>query len=229
MVRCEHITHHLDDYLDGYLDGATGAAVQDHLEGCEDCRRRLAAARSLRAALRAYPAPEPDAAFMSRALRRAAGGRRRGPLRPLLGAAMAATLALGLALGLFLGAPEAPVEAPIQVVVLSPERVETIHVAFQANRPVADAEIHLLIPAHLELAGRPGVRDLRWRADLTEGANLLALPLVALHPGEDYLEASVVHNGQVQRVRVALRVPHRSLDGGSGPRSGGHPVFINPV
>jgi hypothetical protein len=229
MIRCEYVAHRLDDYLDGYLEAAGCSAVEAHLDGCTECQRRLAEARELREALRAWPVPEPDPAFLKQALERAAPAHRRGPSRPVLAAALAATLALGLALGLFMGAPETPLESPLQVVVLSGDRAETIHLVFQASRAVPDAEIHLSIPAHLELQGNPGVRDLRWRAELSEGANVLALPLAALRSGEDYLEASVTHDGQVQRVRVALRVPHTPSEGNPGPRSGMDPVSINPA
>ncbi|OOG23294.1 hypothetical protein B1C78_11800 [Thioalkalivibrio denitrificans] len=229
MNRCEHIAHRLDDYLDGHLDGAGRDAVEVHLNGCADCRRRLAEARDLRAALRAWPVPEPDPAFLRQALEQAKGVHRRGPSRPVLAAALAATLALGLALGLFMGTSDTSVEPSVQVVVLSGEHTETVHLVFHATRAVPDAEIQLSIPAHLELSGSPGVRDLRWHAELSEGANLLALPLAALHAGEDYLEASINYNGKEQRVRVALRVPHAPADGSAGPRSGLHFESIDPV
>ena len=229
MNRCEHIAHRLDDYLDGHLNGTGRNAVEVHLNGCADCRHRLAEARDLRAALRAWPVPEPDPALLRQALERAKGAHRRGPSRPVLAAALAATLALGLALGLFMGPSETPVELPVQVVVLSGEGTETVHLVFHATRAVPDAEIHLSIPAHLELSGNPGVRDLRWHAELSEGTNLLALPLAALRAGEDYLEASINYDGKEQRVRVALRVPHAPSDGNAGPRSGLHSVSIGPV
>ncbi|HSL82580.1 MAG TPA: zf-HC2 domain-containing protein, partial [Thermoanaerobaculia bacterium] len=49
---CERVRDRIDPYLDDDLAQVETAGVEAHLEGCPDCRSELAAARSLRAALR---------------------------------------------------------------------------------------------------------------------------------------------------------------------------------
>ena len=51
----EHIDRWLEAYLDGELTAAHQQQVEDHLDGCADCRNRLAQARALSSLLREIP------------------------------------------------------------------------------------------------------------------------------------------------------------------------------
>src|SRR5579872_1995772 len=72
MADCDQMQRQLNDLLDGELDAARSVAVTEHLGGCVDCRRELAALKATHALLQDVPVPDGG-----RARRRALGGLRR--------------------------------------------------------------------------------------------------------------------------------------------------------
>ena len=59
--NCSWTQDRIDAHVDGELHGDELGAFEDHVEGCETCRRELALARSLVSELRALPSLEcPD-------------------------------------------------------------------------------------------------------------------------------------------------------------------------
>lgn len=94
----------VDAYVDGELTATESAAFERALEGCPDCRRRLADARAMSRALRALPVePAPDLlrARIERDLRTIAGASRPTmvPRAPRQWGAMAASMLMALAVG----------------------------------------------------------------------------------------------------------------------------------
>lgn len=62
-MTCDAVTHLLDGFVDGDLDAGERKAVEQHLAGCDACRREEAALRSLLAQAAALPreiAPRAD-------------------------------------------------------------------------------------------------------------------------------------------------------------------------
>lgn len=71
----EHLNTWLDAYLDGELDAARRAQVEQHLQGCAECRQRLAERHELAALLGRLPVARgltPEARFVSAVDRRLA-------------------------------------------------------------------------------------------------------------------------------------------------------------
>lgn len=93
----------VDAYVDGELTTSESAAFERALEACPDCRRRLAAARSMSAFLRELPAdPAPDLlrARIERDLQAIAGASRsRLPSMGMRWGVMAASLLVAIAIG----------------------------------------------------------------------------------------------------------------------------------
>ena len=101
----QHPYDELPGLLFGELNRAEVMVVSDHLAGCDDCRRELAALAATSASLRAaarqpQPATAPDAPAPDAAPAPPRAGRRRGPL---VGLAAALALAVAAAAVLWAG------------------------------------------------------------------------------------------------------------------------------
>jgi anti-sigma factor RsiW len=122
--RCRAFDEELSALIDGELDARRRAEVEVHVAGCAGCARRLAALRSIDAALRSLPSPAVPSALRARldrrlAAERAEPGTRRVPppsarrWRGLLGVALpAAAAAAAVALYLALRAPDPSGQTP---------------------------------------------------------------------------------------------------------------------
>ncbi|KPJ52702.1 hypothetical protein AMJ39_07180 [candidate division TA06 bacterium DG_24] len=51
-MSCENVAHHLHDLLDGELDPVEMRRIQQHLDGCEECRRKVEFERTLKGLIR---------------------------------------------------------------------------------------------------------------------------------------------------------------------------------
>jgi hypothetical protein len=199
-MQCSEFIFQLDDYLDGRADGRP---MQEHLAGCERCRRLHQHAVSVQEALRKLSPPEMHPAFADRAIARAtqANSAFRGR-RAVVGTALAASLVLGVTVGAFLTMRD----APVQEVVLTVERPETVRMVFSSAKPLRAATLNLALPENIEVVGYAGQRELTWQTDLREGQNLLQLPLVARGAVKDELLARVSHGTSSKTFRLKFAV-----------------------
>lgn len=97
MVNCEEITPWLDAYADGELAPPATSAVRDHVEVCSECRRRLAAIRTVSELVRRAPAFAAPSGLREQVARQA---RRSVWLRRLSRWTAAAVVLLALGAGL---------------------------------------------------------------------------------------------------------------------------------
>jgi hypothetical protein len=201
-MDCRLFALQADDWLDGQLDAAQQQRMQMHFENCACCSHGYREAADLRTALRALPAPAMRSGFAGRALARATGAR--FGHRSALGMALAASvvLALGVGVALFAMRPEA-----VQTVVLTVRQPESVRLVFNAARPLPGAILSLRLPETVELVGYGNRRELTWRTDLSEGANLLQLPLVLRGPagGELVVRLSRGSSSRTFRLKIEVR------------------------
>ena len=206
-MNCNQVITQIEDYCDGIPGGDELAALEQHLDDCEQCRRRVRAEQRWRALL-AEPVAEPDPGFEERVLQAAHGGgdARRRWTTPVVGAAMAAFLVGGLMLGQWF--PGASGSGPSSERVIGPvasQEVETVQLAFESGQALEDVTLTLDLPAHAELASFPGKRQLSWKVDLEKGENGLALPLRTLVPGEGELVARLQNGNKTKTFRAPIR------------------------
>jgi len=162
-MSCHWTTQQIDDYELGCLPEADRVRFEAHLDGCEACRKRLAAARAAGEAVRATLRwAEPGAAFARRIAVRAERSRRR---RWPAVVAIAAVVCLAVAYGLLrpkdhgqkLVSPPPPQEAPREFVagavvdaygrlVERPERGVDYMAAAPTAVGVGDESVFLLQP-----------------------------------------------------------------------------------
>jgi hypothetical protein len=157
------------------------------------------------------PVPESRRGFVDRALLIASGrkspevrGFRDAIRRPATWwaagvGALAATLAW-MALFIHAGA----VREPNLILALNESRV--VPLVINAERNLDDATIRLSVTGSIGLAGYGEQHEIVWTTSLTQGANLLSLPVFARAPGDGSVVAEIEHEGRTRRLSMALHV-----------------------
>jgi hypothetical protein len=120
--------------------------------------------------------------------------------------AFGATILTVILTGLSVKSPAARRKPENQAVVLAVAEPRTVNLLFATRARFDEVEFTLDLPPGVELADRPGVRRVAWRAPLAAGNNLLPLTLVA-HGGQGgELAARLVHGGALKTFVVDLEI-----------------------
>jgi hypothetical protein len=218
-MHCREVALQLDDWLDGRLSAAAQLSFQLHADACPTCRRACRRAEELHAQLRRLPAPALRADFAEQALARAVAepaGAARPARRGTLGVALAALVVLGLGAGLAWFAFRAE---PAHTVILAARQPESVRLVFNSARPLQGVTLTLTLPGNVEIVGYGGRRELSWKTDLHEGANLLRLPLVVNGPAGGELVARVSSGTSSKTFRLNIKVR-------GGDAAGAFPVRV---
>jgi hypothetical protein len=168
--------------------------------------------QKLRAGLSAMPVPEPRHGFVDRALANASGqkapavrGFRAAIRRPATWwAAGAGALAASLAWMALLFVQTGAVPDTRLVLALNESR--DVPLVIDAERNLDGATIRLSVSGSVGLAGYGEQHEIEWTTSLTQGANLLSLPVFARSAGDGLVVAEIEHEGRTRRLSVALHV-----------------------
>jgi hypothetical protein len=68
-----------------------------------------------------------------------------------------------------------------------------VSLVINSERNLEGATIRLYVTGSVALAGYEGQHEIQWLTSLTQGANLLSLPLVARTPGDGLVVAEIEH------------------------------------
>lgn len=196
-MDCRTFAMRLDDWLDGRLDAAEQEPLRLHLQGCASCRRGHEDAESLRTAMRQLAAPPMRPGFAAQALARAVAA----PASAAPAMALAASLVLGVGVAALLFAVRPD---PVPTVTLAVQQPESVNLVFNAARPLAGATLSLSLPENVQIVGYGERRELSWRTDLREGANLLQLPLVLQANANGDFVAVLSHGASSRTFRVKI-------------------------
>lgn len=214
MVRCEELRLLLDDYLDDALPARTRQHFVEHAGNCPDCRRGVNKAVALQQALRELPGPVLPTDLSERQFRRLWASQPAVITTPhrlgtLLQPAVAAALLAGVLLGggLMYWSSGAGTLVP-EVVAVELYDTREVRFAVNAKRDLAGVRLTLQIPAHMELVGYSGKKELVWTTDLKQGTNLLSLPLRATGEGKGEV-VMLIESPSGQQTRRALLVTTR--------------------
>ena len=158
------------------------------------------------------PVPEPRPGFVDRVLANASGrkapearGFRAALRRPATWwAAAAGALAASLAWMALLFVQSGDVREPNLVLALHESR--DVPLVIDAERNLDGATIRLSVSGSVGLAGYGEQHEIEWTTSLTQGANLLSLPVFARAPGDGLVVAEIEHEGRTRRLSMALHV-----------------------
>jgi hypothetical protein len=211
-MNCEQAQQRLDDYLDAELDLKQEAELHAHLDHCQVCREQLQQAEALQASLKALPVPEMTPGFARRAVDQAAGRlhqprHHRSAFVAGFGSAMVAGVAMLLVVGGFLPGGTATPSSPLQEVAISVSAPQTVNLAFDVSHAIQDATLSIQLPDNVELVGFPGKHRLTWQTSLTQGRNILPLPLQgSAQSNGELITATIKHDGKQKSVRIRVKV-----------------------
>ena len=170
---------------------------------------------TLRAHLRDMPVPEPRPGFVDRVLANATAGKslpvtqaaREAFSRPATWwAAAAGAAAATIAWVVFwvqFGASAEP------RVVLALHENRDVSLVIDSERDLEGATIHIYVTGSIALSGYGEQHQIEWLTSLTQGSNLISLPVIGVKPGEGRVEAVIEHEGRTRRVSVAMHVSAR--------------------
>jgi hypothetical protein len=171
----------------------------------------------MRERLRAMPVPEPSPGFVDRVLANATTGRpksaapgARGVLsRPLTWwaaavGAVAASIAWILVMS-FYSRPQEP------RVMLALNESRDVALVIDSERDLEGAIIRLHVTGSVALVGFENEPQIEWLISLTQGSNLLSLPVIARAPGDGRVVAEIEHDGRTRHVSVEMHVTAQPL------------------
>ncbi|MEW6076666.1 MAG: hypothetical protein AB1724_02510 [Thermodesulfobacteriota bacterium] len=187
-----------------------GAAENDkalarHIGECELCRQfytDLILDRQLCRALEEMPVPEPSPDFVARAMRHAVSCNRLKPRRSL---AMGAVAALIIAVFVPLMMKSLKLTEPVADVVIPVGGEKTVQIMIQAAAPRTNVTLSIALAGDVALKNFPNQHGLQWQADLDQGDNLLALPLLLKDRAGGDVKVRYQYNGTEKEVRIKVR------------------------
>lgn len=203
-MNCIRAQHGLVAYLHGDLTPVDNAALLNHLAECGECRSKLGFERLLRESLRALPVPTPRADYLDKVfvhLQQVTA--KRSQARYGLAGVLAATITLAVILGPMLFNPN-PMDS-ITRIEMAVDEVKTVRLKFNVPHDFAKVTLSLRLPANFELEGYPGQREIRWETRLTEGVNVLSLPVIARLPIDGVVIASIIGKNKTKQFKFYMR------------------------
>ena len=200
--------------LPAHIDAGPWA---EHLEDCGPCRDYWSDLL-LQRELAELQTPEPPPGFLPIAIKNATAGGGREPLPPRALSrlpALAASVLVAL-IGVFAW-QSLPSSAPgPSVLSFAPQatspRREEVQVVIYSSEARNSAEVTIELAENLELEGYAGERNLRWNTALSQGANVLSLPLLVRSSGGEVLVRSSF-GGKEHEVRVEVNGEDRRRAG----------------
>jgi len=149
------------------------------------------------------PVPEPRPGLEDRVLAKARQPIKRKRMSNWWAAGIGA-LAATIAWMAVLWIQQDRLQEPRLVLALNESR--DVSLVIDSERDLEGATIRLYVTGSIALAGYEDEHEIEWLASLTQGANLLSLPVVARSPGDGRVVAVIEHEGRTRRVSVAMHV-----------------------
>ena len=215
-MNCKQTRINKDDYLDRTLSTEEAHKVQQHLHECPECRADFQRDEEIMAALRELPVPPPSPDFVQRSFAKAKARHKkqqRKQAMPYLGGAIAACLAFWLivATPVNQGVPPVKPTASSQAINIKINDERLVQVVVRAPRDLVAADVMIELPSQLEMAGFPGLKEIRWNTNLKKGKNLLSLPLVAKSEGTAELKTHITHENKSKILSLVMQVYNDEL------------------
>ena len=209
-MNCISCTELLDRYLDDELAEAVAGQVRSHCEGCRECNALLQKKERLRQALSAMPYVPPIEGFYDRALEQTVKTTQRNEIKfwtsAGLGTAIAASVVAWLVLVLPVDQREEIDAAQLAGVTISLNVEKTVRVSFQSVRELPGATLTVQLPPGVEISGYANQSEIAWSTDVTQGVNILSLPIVVRSGNGGTIVAQIEHSGKSKSFRFDVSV-----------------------
>jgi hypothetical protein len=209
-MNCESVVENIKALAEGALYGEEKAACMNHIALCQDCADALRGVRAMLVVRDQAAVPGSERVF-NRVMSKAGydphrEASRRGFWRGAgFGGAIAASLlAVAVALGL-LSNPVPQGQAAAEFYISATE-VRPMNIAIEADRPLQDARISILLSGDVEVDGYVDRHELSWTDDLEPGVNQLTLPIRAIGRRGGQMVVRLSHPDSEQIFVVQLKV-----------------------
>ena len=208
-MKCETVVDQIKALAEGSLQGEVRTACMNHLAACEDCADALRGVRAMLVVRDQASVPGSERVF-SRVMSKAGYDPHQQASRRgfwlgagFSGAITASLLAVAFALVVLTNpAPEAPTAAEFYV---SAQEVRPMNIAIEADRPLQNAKISILLSGDVEVDGYVDQHELSWVDDLEPGVNQLTLPIRAVGERGGQMVVRLSHPDSEQMFVVQLK------------------------
>lgn len=203
MMNCTQTQHNLIAYVRGQLESVQASALIGHVTQCKLCRGKLEEERLIQDMFQRYsiPAARPD--FESRILHKVTQAHdRKTHFNKGLITALAACLLIWVSV--IVVKPTISNEVHVPHISLKVNEVKQVRFTFNAPKDFNKVTISLQLPKHIELEGYPGEKELRWETALSEGANLLTLPVIATHARSGKIIARISNGKDFKEFKISM-------------------------
>ena len=207
-MTCQDIDNLLQDFIDDELSPSDYERVTAHHQSCADCSQKYQQALSVISILQNFDVTPSTPDFADRVIAQAFAGQqntKRIPRR--VPAAIAASFVLIALISVILN-----LKFPTQndVVVLNGDEITVIKVAIDSAQAIDGVSMSIDLSDNLQISGYENLKELSWKANLSKGTNVIALPISALARGDGEITAQVRVNDSVRIFIVKTR--NQSLD-----------------
>ena len=217
-MKCTDIDNLIDEYLEHTLDEKSLSDFDRHVAGCHRCARQLENAQALLAGLSSMSVPAPAPGFEQRVFARVRRQYQEQSghgsfFRFATGFATASVAGLAILFASYVWLPQSsPVqdETASQMIDVAINQGSTIRLVFEAEQALKAVNLTIDLPSNMEVEGYPGHHQLSWTTSLEKGQNVLALPVIALDPGQGELIAKLDYGDKHKEFRIMLK---SSLEG----------------
>lgn len=213
-MNCIKIRKNLHNFQDKTLSDQDRVAFQLHLDHCPQCQEAMRQEDELLSGLRSLPVPQPSPDFVTRSFATARAKHRKQRIKqqsPYWGGALAACLALLLMIAGPFNHSMPEGLSVRQEINLKIDEQRLVQVVVHVPREMLLADVVIELPSQVEVAGFPGLRELRWNTTLHKGKNLLTLPLIARAGGSVQLITHISHESKSKMLSFVMNISHDEL------------------
>ena len=186
-MNCDFIADNMAQIVYGRLPAEELKECRKHLFACSECTDAVRGAEALALLRNCGPQSVPEGLFdkLSSALQEPAqapaSSRPRFWAGTGLGGALAASLFMAAMTIGWIG-PSSVESEHVAAFTANVSEPTIMNVAIEADRPLKDATISILLSGDVRIDGFGEEREITWITNLEEGVNRLKLPVVALDP-----------------------------------------------
>lgn len=219
-MNCDDAKILMNDFLDRDLDSERHAHLQQHLDSCKPCYSSMDYELLLQKSLKILPVVEKSTDFETRILAQIEHHKvkKYNAVFPALAVnSLVAGFAVWLAFGSLFNSntPSESLLTPdvktvaqqaltIETVQLAVNQTQNVVLSFNSASDFSNVSLTVALPDSVEFSGHPGLREISWDTSLTNGVNVLTLPLVALKEVNGEIIATIKNDGKTKQFSLKL-------------------------